>query len=117
MSILMYGTVLHNHTGVNSNVPLAYLPPKAPKGGGLRSGAVHRWPLKVFLQERLEDKEERGSLSTVCYLHVGFIYMAWDSSREILSSLRVFRTAGQAIPCIGINWDKGYAREKIGSGS
>jgi len=38
ISILMYDTILHNDTGVNSKVPLAYLP---PEGGGLRSGAVH----------------------------------------------------------------------------
>src|SRR5882762_4311712 len=30
---------LHNDTGVNSKVPLAYLP---PEGGGLRSGAVQK---------------------------------------------------------------------------
>jgi len=39
ISILMYDAILHNDTGVNSKVPLAYLP---PEGGGLRSGAVHR---------------------------------------------------------------------------
>jgi len=37
ISILMYDPILHNDTGVNSKVPLAYLP---PEGGGLRSGAV-----------------------------------------------------------------------------
>src|SRR5258708_5814768 len=38
ISILMYDPILHNDTGVNSKVPLAYLP---PEGGGLRSRAVH----------------------------------------------------------------------------
>src|SRR6267378_4381660 len=38
ISILMYDPILHNDTGVNGKVPLAYLP---PEGGGLRSGAVH----------------------------------------------------------------------------
>src|SRR5881227_2565530 len=41
ISILMYDAILHNDTGVNSKVPLAYLP---PEGGGLRSGAVHHDP-------------------------------------------------------------------------
>jgi len=31
---------------------------------------------------------------------------------ETLSSLTVFQTAGQAIRCNGMNWDKGWALRK-----
>src|SRR6266853_6064995 len=44
ISILMYDSILHNDTGVNSKVPqpqsATCLPP--PEGGGLRSGAVQK---------------------------------------------------------------------------
>src|SRR6266436_7106059 len=40
ISILMYDPILHNDTGVNSKMPLAY----PPEAGGLRSGAVHHDP-------------------------------------------------------------------------
>ncbi len=56
ISILMYDSILHNDTGVNSKVTLAYLPPEA---GGLRSGAVQPVP-----QSRAAslDSEARASI-------------------------------------------------------
>jgi hypothetical protein len=38
MSILMYDPILHNDTGVNSKVPLAYFPPEGGGRGSLESG-------------------------------------------------------------------------------
>jgi hypothetical protein len=38
MSILMYDPILHNDTGVNSKVPLAYFPPEGGGRGSFESG-------------------------------------------------------------------------------
>src|SRR5436190_22981314 len=74
ISILMYDAILHNDTGVNSKVPLAYLP---PEGGGLRSGAVQDPIYPTVLVVGIADKlliavhrRVRGSLACDSQRHL-----------------------------------------------